>query len=149
MQKLIYLTLISIIVLCGCKKDKSKRSYENLINSTWNKKELEQTDFIIIIPHQGCSGCITYAEDFYLRYKYNRNIKFIFTHIISFKNLKNRLKINMNNTLIDRDNNWLMIGEPDKKIYPCILQIKNDKVIDIRYQSPYEDGFSLVEKYIK
>ncbi len=47
----------------------------------------------------------------------------------------------------DKNNQLLVIGEADKKIYPCILQLGNGKITDIYYQSPYEDGFSIVEKY--
>lgn len=147
MRKVNCLMLLLIIVLCGCKKDNLRESYNTFVASVWSQEKLEQTDFIIIIPHQGCSGCITYAEDFYYRYKSNKKIKFIFTHIISFKNLKNRLKVDMDNAFIDKDNKLLTIGEPDKKIYPCVLQVKKGKIVDIRYQSPYEDGFSLVENY--
>jgi hypothetical protein len=133
--------------MCGCKGDDLKESYNTFVSSVWSDSELEQIDFIIIIPHQGCSGCITYAEDFYCRYKSNKKIKFIFTHIVSMKNLRNRLKLDMDNAFIDKNNQLLVIGEADKKIYPCILQLGNGKITDIYYQSPYEDGFSIVEKY--
>lgn len=136
------------LVLVGCMGIDQKQSYDNFLSSIWSQEELENIEYAIIIPHQGCSGCITYAEDFYLKHKNKNKLKFIFTHIISLKNLKNRLKIDIENSYIDKDNKLLSIGEPDKNIYPCILQIKNGNVYNISYQSPYEDGFGLVEKYL-
>lgn len=99
----------------------------------------------IIIPNQGCEGCISHAEAFV---KKNiggpDNIRYIFTRIQSIKLLKIKLGNDImasNKILLDTAN---IIEFPDKKndIYPMIVTVNNHKITNITYQSPDADGLA-------
>ena len=98
-----------------------------------DKAELK---YIIIIPNQGCGGCITYAEDFYLNNKCRNDMFFVFTNIVSLKVLYLDIKIRTENTLLDINNKFIEILPNDKIIYPIVLFIDNGKVKKIEFQSP-------------
>jgi thiol-disulfide isomerase/thioredoxin len=104
--------------------------------------ELTNTDYIVIIPNQGCGGCITVAEQFYNEHKMAKNVKFIFTNIISQKMLNQKVQIFSNNTFLDTNNIMLKSYPKNKNLYPCILKLKNGAIIEISYQSPEENGFN-------
>lgn len=92
----------------------------------------------------GCGGCITVAEEFYKDFSSCENIRFIFTNILSEKMLNMKLKINKSNTCLDSNNSILKVLPSEAKIYPCIISLKNNKVVKITYQSPNEEGFSII-----
>ncbi|MBR2456261.1 MAG: hypothetical protein IKB31_03750 [Bacteroidaceae bacterium] len=106
-------------------------------------------EFIIIVPNQGCGGCITYMEDFYKNNKYNEKILFIFTNVISKKMLAYKIGEVGENTYIDYKNEFIKCYPEGKSIYPCVLEIKNNSVKNIYYQSPKEDGISIIRSKLK
>lgn len=87
---------------------------------------------IIIIPGSGCTGCISNAEKFFLENHANTEIKFIFTHYYSLKNMMLRLggfnNVLQPNVFID-DNDIFYFLEYEEHIYPYVIEIKNNKVI--------------------
>lgn len=107
--------------------------------------ERDSVDYIII-PNQGCGGCITYAEGFYDDHKFAGNIRYIFTNIVSIKMLKAKLEINKNNTHLDSDNEIIKSLPPNAKIYPSVIVMKYGDPISIYYQSPYEDGLLMIDE---
>ena len=62
---------------------------------------------------------------------------FIFTNIISMKDLKYKIDVNTNTTLP-------FCLSKDKQIYPCILKIKNGKIDQIKFQTPTEESLKLI-----
>ena len=82
----------------------------------------------------------TYAEEFYSLNKDKNNMIFVFTNIISMKNLKYKININANTTLLDTKNRYLFAYPKEKQIYPCILKIKNGKIDQIKFQTPTEES---------
>ena len=85
-------------------------------------------------------------ENFYNHNQQDNSIRYVFTNVVSLKDLKNKIRIKPDNTIIDVDNKVLKYYERDKKIYPCILKLKNGKITNVYYQSPQEDGLSLIGK---
>lgn len=131
--------LLAIVLLClSC--NSNIRSFDDLLKKDFTQNQLKKTDYIIVIPNEGCSGCITHAEEFYSSNKDRDNIIFIFTNIISMKNLKYKMDINAHTTLLDTENRYLLAYPKDMQIYPCILRIKNGQIDQIKFQSPTEDS---------
>jgi len=108
--------------------------------------------FYVIIPNQGCDGCITFMEDFVIKnYKVNKNIAFIFTRINSKKLLKlkiGRQALESENVFLDMDNT-ISFPDKSKEIYPMILCIKKGQVSEIFYQSPFQEGIDLLTKKLE
>ncbi|NSL85212.1 hypothetical protein ECE50_000090 [Chitinophaga sp. Mgbs1] len=99
----------------------------------------------VIIPNQGCEGCISTAESFVKNHISSAaDIRYVFTRIQSVKLLKIKLGATVmasDKVLLDTANT---IPYPDKQkeIYPMIVRVKNHKVTEITYQSPESDGFA-------
>jgi carbonic anhydrase len=108
----------------------------------YSNTEPTNIDYIIIIPNQGCGGCITAAEEFYKKQKMSKNMKFIFTNIISQKTLKRKIQVFSHNTFLDTSNIMLKSYPKNKSLYPCILKLKDGAIAGIVYQSPTENGFN-------
>lgn len=142
---------ILIILLVGVSGCSSKhKTIEKFNNSIF--KELpgiynaSQKEFIILIPNQGCGGCITVAENFYKQYQDREQFLFIFTNVISRKMLAFKVQINPGNTLIDTDDNFLKLLPQKERIYPCILYVREGRIEALFYQSPKEAGFEIVKQ---
>lgn len=106
---------------------------------------LSDTDYIIIIPNQGCGGCITGAEKFYEENKDASNVIFIFTNIISQKILNQKVSITHHNTYIDKTNIVLRAYPKGKSIYPCALTLRNKIIVGFEFHSPENDALSKVK----
>jgi hypothetical protein len=138
-----YLLLLLIVLLTHCRSNKSDiNRFTYAISECYSNIELTNTDYVVIIPNQGCGGCITVAEEFYNKHKMAKNMKFIFTNIISQKMLNQKVQIFPDNTFLDTNNIMLKSYPKSKNLYPCILKLKNSAIVDIAYQSPEENGFN-------
>lgn len=134
--------LVIIITLASCS---SRKETISLFNSFLSKElcpdSLLHKKMIVIIPNEGCGGCISVAEDFYQRNCQRNDILFVFTNVLSLKNLKYKIQINFQNTIIDDENRYTDNLPAETRIYPCILYLSEGKVVKINYQSPKEEGF--------
>jgi hypothetical protein len=133
-MKNIKITVILIFGLfCFCCKH---NTYYNEIVSVVNSHlsdDLKRYEKIVIIPGSGCSGCITQAEDFFLKNVKNEKIKFILTYNFSKKNLTLKLKkenVDRPNVLIDNDNVFYL-QKYEERIYPVTLKIVKGKITEV------------------
>lgn len=105
------------------------------------------TGHYVIIPNQGCEGCISTAEDFVKRhYTSSADVKYIFTRAQSLKLLRIKLGsevMGSSKVLVDSAN-VIRYPEKEKDIYPMIVTIKDADIVGIKYQSPEEDGLGVV-----
>jgi hypothetical protein len=144
------LLLLLVISWTCCKSDKvDKHCFTEALSEYYSNIELTEVDYIVIIPNQGCGGCITASEEFYNEHKASKNIKFIFTNVISRKILNKKVQISLYNTSIDINNTMLKAYPKGKNIYPCILKLKNGVIVEIAYQSPEENGFNKLNMNIQ
>ncbi len=137
----ITVTIILMFTLYSCNEN---AAFNNVINKVYNNADLQNTDFIVIIPSAGCSGCILGVEDFYLNNKELSNIKYIFFNIISTKELKMKGINSSYNTVLDTANIVMDAYPQNNKIYPCILELKKGKVINTYYQSPESNALDII-----
>jgi len=99
----------------------------------------------VIIPNQGCEGCISTAEDFVKRNcAAFPQARYIFTQVQSLKLLRIKLGsgvLHNPHVLID-SNNVITYPEPGRNIYPMIVTIQEHKIKGITYQSPGSNGLA-------
>jgi hypothetical protein len=110
-------------------------------------EQLLPTGHYVIIPNQGCEGCISTAEDFVKRhYAASQDVKYIFTRAQSLKLLRIKLGsevMSSSKVLVD-SGNVIRYPEKGKDIYPMIVTMKDGKIAGVKYQSPEEDGLGVV-----
>jgi hypothetical protein len=128
--------IFSLIMLCTACSEEHGSLYRN-IHALDNN--MPATGSYIIIPNQGCEGCISQAEAFVKKNITKKDsIRYIFTRIQSTKLLKIKLGsdiMSSNKVLLDTAN---IIEYPDKKneIYPMTVTISNHRITNVTYQSP-------------
>ena len=130
------------ILFCGCQLEETRR-FQDLLDNKLNITN--DIQYVVIIPNEGCGGCISHMEDFYNRHKNNKSILYIFTNIVSKKILINKIGSPNENTILDYKNEVMNYYPNDKRIYPCILEIYNRKIKEVYYQSPFEDGIAIIK----
>lgn len=133
--------LMAAVALGSCQPDNRKalaESVSQLIHPD------STNEIVVVIPNQGCQGCISEAEKFVLN-NYNKldNVNYIFTQIHSVKLLKLRLGdsvIFSPKVKLDVKNE-ISYPEKAKEIYPMIVYYQDAEIKKIDYQSPQSEGF--------
>ncbi|SFF02452.1 hypothetical protein SAMN05518672_11496 [Chitinophaga sp. CF118] len=136
----------SLIFLCALILGACSENNESLRKSIYAlDANMLSTGNYVIIPNQGCEGCISHAEAFVKKNIANSDsIRYIFTRIQSIKLLKIKLGneiMSSRKMLLDTANT---IEYPDKKndIYPMIVTVHNHRITNITYQSPDSNGLT-------
>lgn len=135
------LILLCTLILGACSENNAvlRKSIQALDSKMFSEGKY------VIIPNQGCEGCISHAEAFVKKHITEQdNIRYIFTKIQSVKLLKIKLGsdvISNSKIFLDTANT---IEYPDKKndIYPMIVTVHGQKITTINYQSPSDDGLA-------
>ena len=108
-------------------------AFSNAI-ATITAETVTQDDVVVVIPGEGCGGCISDATMFMYEKVDEAGIKVVFTGVADKKLLALQLGdefLAKENVFLDDDN--LFMREDLKSIYPRILTTKNgevDEVID-------------------
>lgn len=121
------------LLVFSCKNNDYNSELSRTIKSELSDS-LNKYDLIILIPGSGCSGCITKAEDFFMNYIGDENIKFILTNNNSNKGLKIRLgneNIKRKNVLIDNKNTFYLKNF-EERIYPMAISIIDNEIYKIQ-----------------
>lgn len=147
MKRLISITSIFIFLFFISCKEKTEKIEKNFLS-----KSLEQIDiplnyqWIVIIPGAGCHGCIQEGELFMKRNIENHNILYILTKTSSVKILQQKTGIHLNeysNVYLDTKKQFDI--PTDNAIYPCIVKLKNGKVLSHSFQSPGTNAFRQIK----
>jgi hypothetical protein len=137
--KLKYKYILCLLLLIACEDDHTN------LRKAIDALDAHQltTGSYVIIPNQGCEGCISTAEAFVKKHvDRSDNIRYIFTRIASVKLLRIKLGshvMSSSKILLDTTD---MIEYPDKgkQIYPMIVTLKDHEIDKVTYQSPDDDG---------
>lgn len=141
-------TLIAVVSF-GCIRNDQYRYAKSIVEKLPNHNAKYTMYFVI--PGAGCNGCISNAE-YFLKTNYGRkNIRFILTAVDSKKILALKLGeeiVNSNNIYIDVDNEVGPSMENENAIYPFIIQLDKNRIVDIFILSPEGGNKSdqLIEK---
>lgn len=128
-----------IVFLGGQSCEKTYDSFLGEKVQTYFSDEMKELEAIIILPNQGCGGCISEVEYFliYDSKKYN-HVKFILTNIYSKKILYQKLGDSIchaSNVYLDLDNHFVKTTFKEAQ-YPAILYVEEEKIEKIEYQNP-------------
>lgn len=135
--KLRYSLIYLLLIACSDKHDSLYKSITAL------DKNIFQEGKYVIIPNQGCEGCISYAESFVKKHiDDTTDIRYIFTKIQSVKLLRIKLgsTIIANNKILLDTNNIIIYPEKKNEIYPMVAYIREGHIQRIKYQNPEENG---------
>lgn len=154
MNRIVKLTLI-LFLLVGCKENKFE-IYDPLIKEIkQNKVDLGQYDVIMLVPSEGCGGCINGAESFLVN-SYDKASKkkmlFVVTGHSSKKTLRIRLgeKV-LNNPDIIADYKHLFDKPPFMGDYPKVMYLENGNIVDVKDVDPgsSEEIYAGLEKMLE
>jgi hypothetical protein len=154
--KPIFLEIIIGLLFFICIRCSDNTYEEKLKIQLRNKfpKELKYLNAIVVLPNQGCIGCISEAENFMISNanKKNLGIKYVVTKIMSRKILNQKLgdSIYFSKALfIDSLNIFSTVGDKYAN-YPAILYLKNGDFKSIEFQCPDNpNAMSNLLEYIK
>ncbi len=130
-----FITLIILIsllfLLYSCNYNYPKYEHE-VLNIIHHKQDLTEKDFLIVIPGEGCGGCISSATTFLIENQSNfDNSIIIFTGVLDKKLLRNQVGkkfLDKDNVIIDVNN--LLMSLELKSVYPYYFKIVNSKLIN-------------------
>ncbi len=134
--------ILGFLLLVGCQSQSFeqavKNSFDNYLDTT-----VVDYKYVMLIPNSGCTGCISDAAYSFKEYNDKSEILFIFTHIISKKDLRIRVgkeNLQRKNVLIDIENRFYF-EQFQESIYPIVAVIKDKEVVALK------DHVFLREKY--
>jgi hypothetical protein len=109
----------------------------------------EKFKAIVVIPNQGCTGCISEAENYVIENAPIReDVVFVFTQIQSLKLLRVKLGneiLKLKNVIFDSENS-IKYPDENKIIYPMIIIVNHGKIKKITYQSPTKEALKELSK---
>lgn len=121
--------LVLIFGIVSCHNSEYKKIASQL--ESVDSKILNNDYNIVLIPGEGCGGCISNATKFVVENIDVLEIQVVFTKIGDLKLLKNTLPPNFvehERVYFDIDN---LLDFPKLTIYPLEMQIKNRLVVDL------------------
>ena len=137
--------LVALLLFSSCISDKNEKGEQdrdlkilNAVSSFSSEYQLPSKKYTIILPNQGCIGCITVAEQFLMDHYQDDRCLFILSSIVSIKSLKNRLEeklLNSANVVLDTEN--ILGSKINQFIYPIVIIEENNKK-KIIFQKPGE-----------
>lgn len=132
------LYIVCVCVFYGCSH--TENDYKKIADIVNDDISLNTVKYIVVIPQEGCGGCITTAEEFYNNHIDNKDIVFVLTNVMSMKAIKHRLNFDASNTIIDINNEIADLLPENQQIYPAVITLQNGIATDIHFQSPDEDA---------
>lgn len=132
---LILFLLISIITSCGIER-KTKAELARKLNIFLDNSQLKSLDAVIILPGEGCSGCISSTEQFVKNLQQSDKIHVIFTAVRSKKILRLKLNLDLNEPFYHIDDESILNQDRSYTIYPTVVLLEDGQVRDYFYISP-------------
>ncbi|MDE6533518.1 MAG: hypothetical protein K2M27_08305 [Muribaculaceae bacterium] len=147
-----YHIILLIFILCGCGSSNKDLDYIQTLYSDRNIVFDDETEFCIVLPEVGCSGCISGILYDVLDNKasFSNNQKknlIVFTAVNSKKMLRRNIQVDSLdelNCIVDTENRFLL--DTKDKIYPIIMTLDNGRITNVMIQSPDnpEDAFAIL-----
>lgn len=134
--------ILPLIVICfatNCCQQLDRGRVSDLSEAVGFELNKLKSDYLIILPGQGCSGCLQKARQFMMDNYENDKFKFLLTKFDS----KKQLKIMYGSKVIEKvilDNKDLFYEGGFNSMYPAIIKLTNGS-FKIRLADP--DSYSL------
>ena len=134
----IFISVCFFSVSCNNKKQDNNTVESTAILRGIERAEIENTnEWIVILPGLGCPGCIQEGEAFMQQFIDSTKVFFVLTKIESLKILQQKIGKSLKERKnIYIDNQGIFDIPTDNSIYPCILQLKDGKIVKHQFQSP-------------
>jgi len=139
-SRLFFVIVVSLLLL-SCKTNIENYAIPKNIKRDFNKGGNYKA--AVIIPQAGCSGCVSTAEEFTRQNINNSQILFIFTKIVSEKELRAKLKIDTeppSNCYFDVDNKYSFPVGCEGSEYPLLVYFSKGKEMEVESASPLNPG---------
>ncbi|WP_298344607.1 hypothetical protein [uncultured Algibacter sp.] len=144
--KYIFILFLVSNALTSCKKTQESSDFTDIKQFVEKlDQNLEQYNWIVVLPGLGCKGCIKQAEMFIKENIAQKKVLFVLTKVESLKTLQNKIGIKVkdhSNIYIDREDDFIILS--DNSIYPCIISLENGKTQNYQFQSP-DNGEAFVK----
>jgi hypothetical protein len=151
MKRELIVWLISIFfVTISCQKSPEKIEQEYLAKAMEQSGVNHSYQWVVVLPGMGCHGCIQEGEFFMKKFIDNKEILFVLTKLSSLKILQQKLGFTIadhSNVYIDKNNTFDL--PTDNRMYPCIVQLKDGKVVKHTFQSPQTNAFAQLRVLIE
>lgn len=127
------------IILCSCVSKVSK--YEDFLNEQLNENYsslISKYSQIVIIPRSGCHSCVEKADAFFEENKSNENMLFIFTRLVSKKQLRiefGATNLSLPNVIVDENNIFYSLDFEDSE-YPLLLKKSGSDLYQYEHLNP-------------
>lgn len=133
---LIITGLISFTLFSCSVEKKTKSEFEDKLATFTPKGNLDGLKAVVLLPGEGCSGCISDTERFVKTLSVEDGVKVIFTAVKSVKILRMKLQIDLevDHFIVDREN--VFNQGRTYSIYPTVFLVAEGKVVDYEYISP-------------
>ncbi|WP_396603272.1 hypothetical protein [Algibacter sp. R77976] len=150
--KYIFIIFLVFNTITSCNKTKKKGDFTDIKQFVQKfDQNLDQYNWIVVLPGLGCKGCIKQAEMFMKNNIDKEEVLFVLTNVESLKTLQNKIGIKLkehSNVYIDKEEDFIILS--DNSIYPCIISLENAKVKDYQFQSPDNgEAFAKLSTQIK
>lgn len=147
MRALFLLLFVLSLGMSGCRSDNYLSLIQKKLDGVAGFHSSEYS-FVVIIPNEGCPGCISEAVNFYQNNR-NDSIFFVFTNIFSRKDFRLNMGAgieNRKNVYIDTKNEFLCEDE-NINAYPIIVDIRDKSDLSWTYLNPGEDIETMFNGY--
>ena len=128
-MKINLLGIFVLIFFCSCRSGVNSLDKElNQQLQEYYSALLSQYSHIVIIPRTGCHSCVNEADLFFQKNKTNKSYLFIFTKLVSEKQLRIELgseSLSRENVKIDKLNHFCF-PEFIESEYPLLLEKQSD-----------------------
>lgn len=150
MKKNITALFVLLTLLLSCQKNPEKIERECLIQAIEHIGVSPRYQWVIVLPGLGCHGCIQETEYFMKTHLDDERILFILTNTSSLKILEQKTEIRIAehpNIYVDRDN--LFHLPTANTVYPCIIELKEGKILNHSFQSPRSAALDKLDKKLQ
>lgn len=148
-MKTILKVLFLFLLFSSCGDNELKKETEFLTNAINQVPIDNHYKWIVILPGLGCHGCIQEGEYFLKNHIENNEIFYVLLKTPSLKILQQKTEVNLlnrQNVLIDKE--FIFNIPTQNNIYPCVVTLKEGKVVKHSFQSPETTALYDLEKQL-
>lgn len=114
-----------ILTLCSCMS--KTEQFNDFLNQQLGENYssfIQKYTYVVIIPRTGCHSCVEHADTFFDNNKMKKDYLFIFTKLVSEKQLRIELgsvNLSLSNVIVDKKNLFYSMKFEDSE-YPLLLK---------------------------
>lgn len=127
---------LMLLLTCCSIKDNTVNEFVQKFESLDHNLTFERFDHVILLPGEGCLGCISKTEKFIKTVSSSDRIFVVFTNIKSKKILKLKVGVDLDQSFFHLDEQNGFNSGKLYSMYPTVFFIKDGEVKGFEYISP-------------